>query len=135
MARKLKDANGKDEGGYESNAQARDVIIQECASSMRDIKRQRAELNEEAAGIRERLKNAGINKAAFEAALRIADMDDDAARDDYLDGLRENFRAMGIGFQAEMFDREKMGGSDGEEDVRPEFLKQQQAEREAEAAE
>lgn len=85
----------------ESNMKARNEIQRECAQRMREIKAERKDLNEDAAAIRERLQEAGINVKAFEAALRLADAEDTAARDDYLDGLRESLEALGVGEQGD----------------------------------
>jgi ribosome modulation factor len=79
------------------NSKERAKIIQTCAEQMRGIKATRKELNEDAGEIRQRLKDAGIPTEAFDAALRLADMEDIAARDTFLDGLRESAEALGIG--------------------------------------
>ena len=81
------------------NVKSRAVIMTECATEMRRIKTERKELNEQAGDIRKRLRDVDINVKAWEAALRISDMDDVEARDAYMDGLREAFEALGVGQQ------------------------------------
>ena len=78
---------------------SRTNIQQECATEMRRIKATRKELNEQAGDIRKRLRDVDINVKAWEAALRISDMEDVEARDAYMDGLRESFEALGVGQQ------------------------------------
>jgi hypothetical protein len=81
--------------GHNSGERAK--IMQECAEQMRGIKAERKELNDRAGEIRKRLEDAGINVKAWEAMLRIADMDDQAARDSYVDGLQEAYSALAPG--------------------------------------
>lgn len=81
----------------------RNALIQECAQDMLEIKRQRAELNEQAADIRERLRDAGVQTRAFDYALRVQQMEQEA-RDEYMDSLRESFGALGIGGQLNFLD-------------------------------
>lgn len=85
------------------NAADRSKVMTECATEMRRIKDSRSELNKQAGDIRQRLRDNGIDVKSWEAALRLADMEDDGARDTYLDGLREAFQALGVGAQAAMF--------------------------------
>ncbi len=77
-------------------------IIKECAVEMSRIKRERGDLNEQAGDIRARLKDAGVQPAAFDFALRVQGMEQEA-RDNYLESLRLNFDALGIGLQSDMF--------------------------------
>lgn len=77
-------------------------VIRECAGEMTQIKKERGGLNERAGDIRERLTKAGVQTAAFDFALRVQDMEQEA-RDNYLESLRLNFDAMGIGMQGDMF--------------------------------
>ena len=77
-------------------------VIKECAVEMKQINVERGDLNERAGDIRTRLKDAGVQPAAFQFALRIQDMEQEA-RDNYLDSLRLNFDALGIGMQGDMF--------------------------------
>jgi len=127
----------------EHNAKDRAIIIQECAQSMRRIQDERATLNEDAGAIRERLKDAGIDAKSFMAALRLSDMKDGAARDTFLDGLREAASALGIGEQLDWVQEAekqraasaKQNGGGDDTDLRPEFLKRKEREMaEAEAA-
>lgn len=78
-------------------------LIRNCANEMRDIKKQRQELNEIAKDIRKRLRDAGVTVAAFDYALRVADMEAEP-RQEYVDQLRVNFEALGIGQQSDMFE-------------------------------
>lgn len=77
-------------------------LIRECASDMVEIKEARKDLNERAGEIRQRLKEAGVQTKAFDFAVRLREMEQEA-RDDYLDSLRVNFEALSIGQQGEMF--------------------------------
>lgn len=77
-------------------------VIKECAVEMLQIKRERGGLNERAGDIRTRLKDAGVQTAAFDFALRVQDMEQEA-RDSYLESLHINFDALGIGMQGDMF--------------------------------
>ena len=77
-------------------------VIRDCATQMTKIKGERAELNERAGDIRERLREAGVQTQAFDFACRVQAMEQEA-RDEYLDSLRVNFDALGVGVQSEMF--------------------------------
>ena len=77
-------------------------LIKECAGQMKDIKAERQTLNERAGEIRKRLKDAGVQTAAFDFALRVEEMEEEA-RDSYLDSLRLNFDALAIGAQGSLF--------------------------------
>ena len=105
MAEKMK-ANGAESAEGTTNAKHNVAnltkVIKECAGEMIKIKRERGDLNERAGDIRTRLKDAGVQTAAFDFALRIQDMEQEA-RDDYLDSLQVNFEALGIGGQLSMF--------------------------------
>lgn len=105
--RTTKGADGKpaeaDQGpGPQHNMDARKVIIQECASGMREINTERADLNERAGDIRTRLRDAGIDVKSFMVALKLEDMAKDD-RETYLDNLREHMAALGIGEQGSLF--------------------------------
>ena len=76
-------------------------LIRECANEMSEIKSERAELNERAGDIRKRLIEAGVQTKAFDFACKIHDMEEEA-RAAYLDSLRINFDALGVGAQSEM---------------------------------
>ena len=76
--------------------------IRECAASMNEIKTERKELNERAGDIRKRLTKLGVETKAFDFAVRLQGMEQEA-RANYLDSLRINFDALGIGAQSEMF--------------------------------
>ena len=57
--------------------------------------------------MRNAVEDSSIDVPSFMAALRIKEMDDDEARNVYLDGLREAFEALGVGAQLSMFDGAK----------------------------
>ena len=105
MAEKMK-ANGAESAPGTTNAKHNianlNKVIKECAGEMLQIKRERGDLNERAGDIRTRLKEAGVQTAAFDFALRVQDMEQEA-RDSYLDSLQVNFDALGIGGQLSMF--------------------------------
>jgi len=77
-------------------------VIRECAKEMAEIKSERSDLNERAGDIRKRLTEAGVQTKAFDFACKVQAMEQEA-RDDYLDSLRINFDALGVGAQSEMF--------------------------------
>ena len=77
-------------------------LIRECANEMAEIKGERAALNERAGDIRKQLTDAGVQTKAFDFACKVAGMEQEA-RDEYLDSLRINFEALGVGAQSEMF--------------------------------
>jgi hypothetical protein len=85
----------------EHNMKARTQIINECARQMNTIKEKRSALNEEASEIRKRLKDAGIGLEAFDFAQKVEARSDDD-RQAFLDDIREQFRARGLGFQSDM---------------------------------
>jgi uncharacterized coiled-coil DUF342 family protein len=102
-----KKSNGNEQSleaqAAQHNAGMRKDIMRECAESMRGIKAQRSELNEQAGDIRKRLRDCAINVKAWEAMLRLADLDDDTARNDYIDGLREAHDALMPGQTGDLF--------------------------------
>jgi hypothetical protein len=105
MAEKLTPATGASAPGTTNakhNIANLNEVIRECAGEMLQIKRERGDLNERAGDIRTRLKDAGVQTAAFDFALRVKDMEQEA-RDSYLDSLQVNFDALGIGGQLSMF--------------------------------
>lgn len=103
MAQKLTDVT---EGGAlhdpQHNVADLKKLIRDCARDMVEIKRERSELNERAGEIRQRLKDAGVQTAAFDFAVRVQQMEAEA-RNDYIDALRINFEALGVGESADMF--------------------------------
>lgn len=108
---------GKPDNGpsIEHNSKERAKIISECGTQMKSIMSQRKDLNEEASEIRERLRDNGIDVKSFMAALRLSEMDDTNARDNYLDGLKESFRALGMGGQLDWVDQvTDLGGDSGD---------------------
>lgn len=83
----------------EHNSKSIKEIRNECAKEMRRINSARKDLNEDAAGVRERLNDNGINVKAFMAALRVSDMEDVTARNNYLDELADSLKDLGMGEQ------------------------------------
>ncbi len=77
-------------------------VIKECATEMMQIMKERGGLNERAGDIRKRLKDAGVQTAAFDFALRVQNMEEEA-RQSYLESLQINFEALGIGGQSDLF--------------------------------
>lgn len=100
MAKNLSDASPDDApaGNPQHNVGDLKKMIRECASSMLDIRSERRELNERAGDIRKRLKDAGIQTAAFDYAVRMTEMEQEA-RDSYLDTLSLAFETLGISEQ------------------------------------
>ena len=102
MAKRMKPgASPEGTMGARHNIANLEVVIKECAAAMLMIKRERGGLNERAGDIRTRLKEAGVQTAAFDFALRVQDMEQEA-RSSYLESLRVNFDALGIGSQGTM---------------------------------
>lgn len=77
-------------------------MIAGCAGQMNEIDDERKDLNERAGDIREKLRNSGVQVAAFNFARRLDKMDAEA-RGEYLDSLRINMESMGIGGQGTLF--------------------------------
>lgn len=77
-------------------------MIRDCAVEAVRIKEARAGLNEEMGDIRKRLREAGVEPKAFDFAVRVREMEQEA-KDNYIDQLRLAFSALGIGAQGEMF--------------------------------
>lgn len=96
--------NGKDDDDMpplDHNVADVEKLIRNCASEMAVIKKERKELNERATEIRERLRESGVQPKAFDFACRVYEQEPEA-RNEYLDQLRVNFEALGIGLQADM---------------------------------
>ncbi len=105
MATSLKSNGGESAEGTSNaghNVANISKVIRECAGQMIQIKTERGKLNERAGDIRERLKDAGVQTQAFDLAVRLQDMEQQA-RDDYLDSLKLNFAALSIGATLDMF--------------------------------
>lgn len=124
---KPKDANGTQGAGVAgttagSNSKTLNTIRQECARGFREIFADRAELNEAAGELRTRLREAGINPQSFLVGLKLADMEDGAARDAHLDEIKMTLESCGVGTQGSLL-VERLVPREGEEDVRPAFLK------------
>ena len=112
-------------------------VIRECASEMVEIMGERKELNERAGDIRKRLTEGGVQTKAFDFALKVQQMEQEA-RDDYLDSLRLNFDALGVGAQSEMFKEAADVAGNGEDKApkakKPEKPKAKKAAKTAEVA-
>ena len=81
------------------NSDANSEVIADVAARMRAIRRSRKALNEDAAEQRQRLRDAGIEPKAFDLVLRIADLEDEAARQNYMDSFAEAWDTLGTGGQ------------------------------------
>lgn len=79
-----------------------DKVIQDAAKQMLNIRARRRELNAEAGEIRKTLKDAGVQTRAFDFSVRLMEMEQEG-RDEYIDNLRQNFAALGIGEQGALF--------------------------------
>ena len=120
------DGKPADDGqaSYVARTEERTKIIQESAAGMKAINAERAELNERAGDIRERLRDAGIDVKSFMVALKLEEMESDD-RATYLDNLREHMAALSIGEQGSLFPDpaiRKARDMDFGEDVRPSHL-------------
>lgn len=77
-------------------------LIRDCAREMIEIKEARKELNERAGEIRQRLRDSGVETKAFEFAVRVSEMEQEA-KGNYIDWLRVSFEALGVGQQGSLF--------------------------------
>ena len=105
MAKPLKSNGSESEPGTSAadhNVANINNVIRECASKMIQIKKERGGLNERAGDIRERLTKAGVQTKAFDFAIKLQDMEQEA-RESYLESLRLNFDALGVGMQGDIF--------------------------------
>lgn len=100
----MKKSKTKSDGGANKDHNVGDLkkLIAGCTQQMNGIDAERKELNERANDIREKLRNSGIQVAAFDFSRKLDKMETEA-RDDYLDSLRINMEAMGIGGQGTLF--------------------------------
>lgn len=89
-------------------------LIADCAREMNGIDDERKELNERAGDIREKLRDSGVQVAAFNFSRKLDKMEAEA-RDEYLDSLRINMESMGIGGQGTLFIDEAQPQSNGAE--------------------
>lgn len=81
------------------NSQNRDEIIRECAAEFTTIKKARGKLNERAGKQRKRLRDCGVEPAAFALAQRINDLDDEVAQNNYMDSFQVSWASMEAGGQ------------------------------------
>jgi hypothetical protein len=94
--------NGKGEGaGIGHNVADLKKMIQDCAKSMIEIKGERKDLNERAGDIRQKLRDAGVQTAAFDYAVRLFEMEQEA-RGSYMDTLRLSMEALSVGEQGSL---------------------------------
>lgn len=100
MAQTMTASSGGATAGH--NVAGLHKLIRESAATMEQIDGQRKALNEEAAEVRERLRDAGVQTKTFDLARRIKSMEAEG-RSDYLDSLRTNFAALLPGGQGELF--------------------------------
>ena len=100
MARDLK-PNGEGAANPEHNVADLKKLINECADGMTTIQKARADLNEDAGDIRKRLRDAGVEVKAFDAALRIRHMEAEA-RAQYTDSLQLAYEALSVGDQGSL---------------------------------
>lgn len=133
MAKRVKDQHpevlGAKGTAAEVDAGERKRIIAECVGGWRDIVKERQALNEQAGEIRERLRNAKIDPKAVLHAVRLAEMEDQAARAGYVDDLHLTFEALGLGEQLDWIkahERRQDEAGDAA-DVRPRFLRGKRA--------
>ncbi|GEM_PF-3322121 len=84
------------------NVQARKDIMRECKQVADDVDKVRLDQNKIMAGVRERLREAGISVEAFNYARKVANRDSDD-RDAYLENVRESLQALGVGMQGTFF--------------------------------
>ena len=82
-----------------SNSAAHRKMQQECAAGLRDIADQRKALNQEAGEIRERLRDAGVEPKAFALVMKMADLEDKSAVNQYMSTLRDGWEALEVGGQ------------------------------------
>lgn len=101
MAKNMK-PNGGGTPTAKHNVAGVHKVIRECRAQMLQIIGQREALNAEAAEIRQRLRDNGVQTKAFDFSLKVVQMETEAQAE-YLDSLRVNFDAMAIGGQGEMF--------------------------------
>ena len=82
-----------------------DKLIQDSAVAMIAIVDQRKQLNDQASEIRKKLREAGVQTRAFEFAVRVHQMEDEA-RGSYVEWLKVGFSALGISQQGTLFPAE-----------------------------
>lgn len=81
------------------NVANRDAIMREVGAELRRIKVDRKDLNEDAGEARKRLRDIAVEPKAFELALRIADLEDAEARNNYMTAFQESWDALAPGGQ------------------------------------
>lgn len=87
----------------EHNVEALKKLLRECGGEMLKIKERRKELNAEAAEIRQRVKDAGVQVDSFDRALKIAELEAEA-RASYMDSFRVAYEALVEGEQMDWLD-------------------------------
>ena len=106
MAKKPKAGNGAGKVGAgevtvtkNHNVKSRGLILAEIGAEFRQINAERARQNDRAGTQRKRLRELDVNPQAFLLTLRLADLEDGAARDSWMDAFHEAWSALGIGGQ------------------------------------
>jgi uncharacterized protein (DUF362 family) len=96
----------KTNGEAETNAHAPvDVkVLKAVAERMRALQEARVVLNADMADQRKRLRDMGIEPKAYALALRIADLDDAAAKNNYMRSFSDSFSALSDGGQIDWLD-------------------------------
>lgn len=102
MAKQLTSENASEGANKDHNVKDLNKLIRECAKEMIAIKEQRKDLNEQAGEIRQRLRDSGVETKAFEFAVRVSEMEQEA-KDNYIDWLKVSFGALGVGQQGSLF--------------------------------
>jgi uncharacterized protein (UPF0335 family) len=93
----------KDEQPVVTNLTSTKKVLRECAAGFEKIDEKRAELNDQAADLRERCRNQGIDPKWLLAALRIKKMEpEDREKADENYAIARD--AIGIGMQSSLFD-------------------------------
>ena len=99
-----------------SNSAAHKKMQRECADGLRRIAATRKELNEEAGEIRQRLRDAGIEPKAFDLVMKMRDLEDKSAVNQYMRTLRDGWEALEVGGQLDFISIE-IEQSDEEQDA------------------
>ncbi len=83
-----------------------DPVLKDIAAKFRGIKDERKLLTEEAAAQRERLTDMSIQPAAFMLAMRIADLEDQASKNQYMSSFSKSWKALSAEGQMDWIDGE-----------------------------
>ena len=102
MAKQLTSENASEGANKDHNVKDLTKLIRDSAREMVEIKGARQELNERAGEIRKRLRDSGVETKAFEFAVRVSEMEQEA-KDNYVDWLKVCFESLGVGQQGSLF--------------------------------